>query len=153
MTNTPSVPHPENAERRAAITREIQAATGLDETVLERLVRTFYDTARRDEVIGRLFDGVQDWEHHIEKITAFWSSVALMTGRYHGYPLGAHFPLPLQPPHFARWLVLFEKTAREVCTEAGAELLIEKAHRIARSLEMGVAVSRGELPPRARASA
>ena len=30
MTNQPSIPHPEDAERRAAITREIQATTGLD---------------------------------------------------------------------------------------------------------------------------
>jgi hemoglobin len=141
-----SVGFPENAERRAAITREIQAATGLDEAVLELLVRTFYATARRDRLIGHLFDGVQHWEKHIAKITTFWCSVGLLTGRYHGQPLAAHFPLPLEPLHFARWLVLFEQTAREVCTPEGASYLIEKAHRIARSLEMGVAVSRGELP-------
>lgn len=153
MTTTmePSVPHPENAERRAAITRDIQAATGLDEATLERLVRTFYATARHDAVIGHLFDGVQDWEKHIAKITAFWSSVALLTGRYHGRPLAAHFPLPLTPSHFIRWLVLFEQTVRMTCSAAGADHLMEKAHRIARSLEMGLAVSRGELPPRAGA--
>ncbi len=143
-----SVVFPESAERRAAITREIQAATGLDEAVLERLVRGFYITARQDEVIGHLFDHVGDWEKHIAKITTFWSSVALLTGRYHGQPLAAHFPLPLEPVHFARWLMLFEHTARQVCTPEGADYLLEKAHRIARSLEMGVAVSRGELPSR-----
>jgi hemoglobin len=115
---------------------------------LERLVRSFYARARHDEVIGHLFDGVRDWEKHIAKITTFWSSVGLLTGRYHGQPLAAHFPLPLQPTHFARWLVLFEKTARETCSAEGADYLMEKAHRIARSLEMGVAVSRGELPSR-----
>ena len=141
-----SAPVPENAERRAAITRDIQAATELDEAVPERLVRSFYETARRDEVIGHLFDGVHDWEKHISKITAFWSSVALLTGRYHGQPLAAHFPLGLEPRHFMRWLALFEKTAREVCSAAWADLLMDKAHRIARSLEIGVAVSRGELP-------
>ena len=148
MANPPSVPFPENAERRAAITAGIQAATGLDEAVLEHLVRSFYATARQDEVIGHLFDGVADWEKHIAKITTFWSSVGLLTGRYHGQPLAAHFPLPLEPLHFARWLVLFEQTARQVCTPEGADYLMEKAHRIARSLEMGVAVSRGELPSR-----
>ena len=112
----------------------------------------FYATARRYEVIGHLFDGVHDWEKHIAKITAFWSSVALLTGRYHGQPLAAHFPLRLEPLHFARWLVLFEQTARQVCTPEGSDYLMEKAHRIARSLEMGVAVSRGELPSRIGAS-
>ena len=148
MANLPSVPFPENAERRAAIANEIQAATGLDEAVLEHLVRTFYATARQDAVIGHLFDPVQDWEKHIATITTFWSSVGLLTGRYHGQPLAAHSPLPLEPLHFARWLALFEQTAREICTPEGADYLMEKAHRIARSLEMGVAVSCGALPTR-----
>jgi hemoglobin len=146
IANPPSVPFPENAERRAAITSGIQAATGLDEAVLDHLIRSFYATARKDEVIGDLFDRVQDWENHIAKIETLWSSVALLTGRYHGQPLAAHFPLPLAPSHFARWLVLFEQTARRTCTPEGADYLMEKARRIARSLEIGVAVGRGELP-------
>jgi hemoglobin len=147
-SNRPSIPCPENAERRAVITSGIQAATGLDEAVLEQLVRNFYATARHDEVIGYLFDGVTDWEKHIAKITTFWSSVSLLTGRYHGQPLVAHLPLPLEPSHFARWLVKFEQTARDTCSPAGADYLMEKAHRIAKSLEIGVAVSRSELPSR-----
>ena len=131
---------PETAERRASITRDIQAATGLDEAALERLVRTFYATARQDDVIGHLFDGVGDWEKHIAQISAFWSSVGLLTGRYHGQPLAAHLKLPLEPRHFVRWLALFEATLREVCSPEAAEYLMEKAHRIARSLELGTAV-------------
>lgn len=150
--NPPSIAFPENAERRAAIIRNIQAATGLDEAVLERLVRTFYAAARQDAVLGPLFVGVQDWEKHIATITAFWSSVALLTGRYHGQPMVAHFPLALQPPHFVRWLALFETTAREVCTEEGAAHLMDKAHRIAQSLQLGIAVRRGELPSRVGAA-
>lgn len=148
MDRRPSNPIPENLERRAAITRDIQMATGLNEVVLERLVRSFYARARRDAVIGHLFEGVQDWDEHITRITNFWSSVALLTGRYHGQPLAAHSPLPLAPPHFARWLALFEQTASELCTQEGADYLMEKAQRIARSIEMGVAASRGELPLR-----
>jgi hemoglobin len=148
MIAKPSMPFPENAERRAAISRSIQVETGLDEVVLERLVRTFYDAARRDPVLGPAFDGVSDWEKHIAKITTFWSSVALMTGRYHGQPVAAHFPLQLQPLHFARWLALFEENTRAVCTAGGAAHLMEKAHRIARSLELGMAAQCGELPNR-----
>jgi hemoglobin len=152
MANPPSIPFPESAERRAAITSQIQAATGLDEAALERLVRSFYATARRHEVIGHLFDGIADREKHIATITAFWSSVGLLTGRYHGQPLAAHSPSPLEPLHFVRWLMLFELTARDTCSPEGADYLVEKAHRIARSLEMGLAVSRGELPSRIGAS-
>jgi hemoglobin len=151
MTATPlpsSIAFPETAERRASITRDIQAATGLDEAALERLVRTFYATARQDDVIGHLFDGVGDWEKHIAQISAFWSSVGLLTGRYHCQPLAAHLKLPLEPRHFVRWLALFEATLREVCSPEAAEYLMEKAHRIARSLELGTAVHKGELPSR-----
>jgi hemoglobin len=128
MANPPSIPFPENAERRAAITSGIQVATAFDDAVLELLVRSFYAAARQDEVIGHLFDGVADWEKHIAKVTTFWS-------------FWQHFPLRLEPLHFARWLVLFEQTARPVCTPEGSDYLME--HRIARSLEMG---DRRELP-------
>lgn len=147
---TPSIAFPETPERRAEITRQIQAATGLDEALLERVVRAFYGTARRDPIIGHLFDDVQDWEAHIARITAFWSSVVLMSGRYHGNPMGPHLKLPLQSPHFARWLMLFEQTVRGLCSQAGADLLLEKAGRIALSLQMGIEVKRGVLPMRTR---
>ena len=143
---TPSIAFPETPERRAAITRQIQAVTGLDEPALERLVRAFYDAARHDPTIGPLFDDVLDWEAHIARITTFWSSVALMTGRYHGQPMIPHLKLPLEPKHFVRWLELFEQTARAMCSEPGAELLIAKARRIAQSLQLGIEVQRGVLP-------
>jgi hemoglobin len=44
----PSIAFPETPQRRAEITRQIQAATGLDEALLERVVRAFYGTARQD---------------------------------------------------------------------------------------------------------
>ena len=139
---------PETPERRAELARGIRAATGLDEAVLERLMRVFYGAARRDPLIGHLFDDVQDWEAHIRRITDFWSSVALMSGRYHGNPMAPHLKLPLEPVHFTRWLALFETAAREVCTEAGARLLLDKARRIAQSLQLGIDAKRGVLPVR-----
>ena len=111
----PSIAFPETPERRAEIARQIRAATELDELLLERVVRAFYGTARQDPVIGHLFDDVQDWEAHIARITAFSSSVALISGRYHGNPMGPHLKLPLEPPHFAHWLTLFEQTVRDLC--------------------------------------
>lgn len=147
-------PIPETPERRAALVAEIAARTGLDQAALERLVRAFYAMARQDPLLGPVFAHVTDWEAHIERITAFWSSVALMSGRYHGNPLRAHFPLGLTPEHFERWLVLFERTAEVECTPEGAALLTERARRIAESLRLGIAVQRGELPPvRRRAAA
>ncbi|GAB0113336.1 group III truncated hemoglobin [Acidisoma sp. C75] len=123
-------------------------AAGLDEVVLERLVRSFYERARHDPEIGEKFAHVADWDDHIARITAFWSSVALTSGRYQGQPMAAHMPLELRGPHFARWLSLFEQAARETCPEPAVRYLMEKARRIAASLEMGASVARGEMPRR-----
>jgi hemoglobin len=148
MTSPTQMTASDHAGHRAAITRDLAARTGLNDAVLERLVRAFYATARQDAVIGPLFDGVHDWEKHIARITVFWSSVALLTGQYHGQPFAAHMKLPLEPHHFARWLTLFESSAREICTTEGVAHLMDKAHRIARSLELGIAAARNELPVR-----
>lgn len=141
MTTTTAFPVPETPEHRAAVTRRIQDETGLDEALLERFLRAFYDRARRDPEIGSKFDAVRDWEAHIAQILAFWSSVALMTGRYHGRPLAAHAALDLRGAHFGRWLALFEQTARETCPKAAVAYLLEKAHRIAASLDIGLAAA------------
>jgi hemoglobin len=134
---------------RNLIVRDIVDRTGIDEAMIERLVRTFYGRARLDPLIGPIFaKTVQDWEDHIARLCAFWSSVALMSGRYHGQPMVAHLPLPIHSPHFDRWLELFAETAREVCPPAAAAHFLERAHRIADSLEMGIAVQKGDMRPK-----
>ena len=55
------------------------------------------------------------------------TSVALMTGQYHGRPVPAHTPLPINAAHFDRWLALFRAIAVDTCTPAGALHLIERA--------------------------
>jgi len=133
-------------ERRARITAEIMAKTCIDEPMIEHLVRLFYQRIQAEPVLGPIFaTRVADWEHHIEKLCAFWSSVALMTGRYHGQPMRMHMDLPVDRAHFDRWLALFERTAAEVCPPAAAEHFVERARRIADSLEMGIATAQGRL--------
>jgi hemoglobin len=117
--------------------------------MIERLVREFYGRARLDPLIGPIFENhVHDWEAHITKICAFWSSVALMTGRYHGQPTVAHLPLPIDALHFDRWLELFAQTAQDICTPAAISHFLERAYRIADSLEMGTIVQQGAIRPK-----
>jgi hemoglobin len=78
-------------------------------------------------------------------LRAFWSSVVLMSGRYHGQPMQAHFPLTIEPLRFNRWLALFERTVSEVCPPPAAAVFMEKARRIADSFEMAIAGRRGEI--------
>jgi hemoglobin len=127
--------------RRAQAVAEITERTGIDEAMIERLVRAFYARVQEDELLGPIFNArITDWEPHLQRIMAFWSSVALMTGRYQGQPMRLHLPLPIDARHFDRWLALWEETARELCPPVAAEHFAERARRIGESLEMGLAV-------------
>lgn len=121
----------------------------IDEAMIQRQVHAFYAAARRDPLIGPIFEAkVEDWDRHLARMCAFWSSVTLMTGRYSGTPMQAHMPLPIADEHFACWLQLWAATARAECPPAAAERFILLAGRIAQSLSHGVAVHRSELPAR-----
>lgn len=134
------------AERRARITAEIVQRTGIDEAMIARLVRAFYAKVREDALLGPVFDErFTDWEAHLHRMDTFWSSVALMSGRYHGQPMEKHLPLPVDARHFDRWLALFEEIAHDVCPPAAAAHFIEHARRIAESLELGIAGQHGIL--------
>jgi hemoglobin len=134
----------EMEQRRARMVAEIVARTGIDEPMIERVVRGFYAKVRQDPLIGPVFEArITDWEPHLQRMCAFWSSVALMSGRYHGSPMVKHMPLPVDAAHFDRWLALFRETVRELCPPAAQAHFIERAERIAESLEMGVATHHG----------
>jgi hemoglobin len=118
----------------------------VNEALIERLVRAFYQRAREDAVIGPIFNAsVADWDHHIANIADFWTSIVLRTGRYGGHPMRPHLMLPLRGEHFDRWLILFESTAREVFSAEVAAVFTDRARRIADSFEMGIASTRGEI--------
>jgi hemoglobin len=131
-------------ERRAEITRAIRAETGIDEAMIEKLVRAFYVRVQADPLIGPVFAArVKDWEPHLQQMFSFWASVALMSGTYHGRPMQKLLPLPIDGRHFDRWLELFEATARELCPPKAAAHFVERAQRIAESLELGIATTQG----------
>ncbi len=133
--------------RRAAFAAQVKARTGIDEDMIQRLVHAFYGRVRADSMLGPIFAArISDWEPHLERMCAFWSSVTLMTGRYHGQPMQAHAPLPIDAAHFDRWLAMFAATVDNVCPASAAEHFIGKARMIAESLELGVATHRGLMP-------
>ena len=123
-------------------------AAGVTEDMIRELVHEFYARVRSDELLGPVFSAaIADWDAHLDKLCAFWSSVTLMTGRYKGAPMQVHAALrQIGPAHFARWLALFGSTAAEVCPPTAAELFSERAAHIAQSLQMGIAIHRGVRP-------
>ena len=63
----------------------------LDEDGLSRLVAAFYGRVRRDADLGPIFnDAISDWPSHLSKLTDFWHSVMLTSGRFKGNPMMKH---------------------------------------------------------------
>ena len=122
---------------------------GITEAQLHALVYGFYARIREDSMLGPVFDAeITDWTPHLAKMCDFWSSVILMSGRYQGRRVPAHLKIPnLTGAHFAHWLELFRATTYELFGPEAAQLLIDRAERIARSLQIMVAFKQGELPP------
>ena len=117
--------HADTAQaRRAAITSQIQVETGIDEAMIERLIRSFYARVRDDAILGPIFAAkIKDWEPHLQKMFAFWSSVALMSGRYRGQPMARHLPLPIDAQHFDRWLALLRADGARSLSAGGGRTL------------------------------
>jgi hemoglobin len=121
---------------------------GVTEAMIRDLVHTFYARVREDALLGPIFNArIADWPAHLDKLCGFWSSVTLMTGRYKGTPMKAHAELPdISRAHFERWLALFRAAAEDICPQAAAGLFIDRSQRIAESLQLGIAIARGQGP-------
>jgi hemoglobin len=121
---------------------------GLDDAMIRAVVDEFYARARRDDVIGPVFNRVipdAEWPDHLSKIADFWSSMLLGTGRYNGRPMPKHMAIPeLGDAHFMRWLRLFRETVEEICPPDIAALFVERSERIGNSFRMNIAMRRGD---------
>ena len=120
---------------------EPTAQLTMDENALRAVVDAFYARVRKDEQLGPIFnDAVADWEDHLSRLTDFWSSVMLTSGRYKGQPVPAHMKHidRLTPALFDRWLALWQQTTDAMMPPPAAAALQEKAARIAESLKLSL---------------
>ena len=123
----------------------------LDRESISTLVHTFYDDVRADPLLAPVFNAAigDHWDTHLGRMVDFWCTTMLKTQQFQGNVFGKHMVLAgVEPDHFRRWLLLFEATAAETCAPAAADYFIERARRIARSFELGIAVNAGALPAR-----
>ena len=125
------------------------AAAGIDEDMIRIVVHAFYDRIRADEILAPKFEAfITDWEPHLQKMCDFWSSVLLMTRRYDGRPVPAHIKIDgLDHTHFAHWLGLFRGVVSQICPPDAAAIFIDRAERIAKSLQLSIDWKNGVLPP------
>ena len=95
-------------------------ALSITEAMIRQLVDAFYTKVRADAVLGPVFEAkIDNWDQHLAKLTDFWSSIVLMSGRYKGRPTA-------------------------VCPPQAADLFNDRARRIAQSLKAGIALARGD---------
>lgn len=120
----------------------VSPAEGVTEAMIRELVETFYDRVIRDPDLGPIFHKALSgrWSKHLALMVDFWSSIALRTGRYQGKPQAAHMGMDLTPELFTRWLFLFERTAKEICPPDAAAFFVDRAQRIADSLQIGLGI-------------
>ena len=106
------------------------------EAEVTELVNTFYAKVRDDEILGPLFERhVADWNQHMPKMIAFWSTALCGSKSYRGNPMLLHRALPgLTRSMFERWLDLFHEAASALPNRAMAERAGELSQRIAQSL-------------------
>jgi hemoglobin len=109
----------------------------LDEASLGQLVALFYERVRQDSQLGPIFnDAIEDWPHHLTKLTDFWHAVMLTSGRYKGNPMMQHLRHGdrITPEHFERWLALWDPATAETMAPEHAAALQAKARRIGEAL-------------------
>lgn len=119
------------------------ASIGLTETLVRKVIISFYEKVRSDALLGPIFSEAvgDDGSSHIERIIGFWLT-ATRLGR--GYDGRNFMPAHLQNPsihgdQLPRWLALFRATTTEQCSPQAASVLVDIAERMAETLEIGLA--------------
>jgi hemoglobin len=123
------------------MTFTVEKLAEITEPSIGLLVDACYVKVRADAVLGPIFARTipGDWQPHLEKMAAFWSSVMLTSGRYKGNPVIKHLVIPgMTPELFTRWLALFDATCRELFDDDVAAAFRGKAERIAESLKLAL---------------
>ena len=108
-----------------------------NEADIRNLVNAFYGKVRQDELLAPVFEPVigEQWDHHLERMTDFWSTLLLYTKKFSDDPLTKHLPLTLTKEHFDRWLLLFHGTVDDLFQGQIAENAKKRANSIARIMK------------------
>jgi hemoglobin len=126
----------------------------LDEETLAHLVALFYGRVRQDHELGPIFnDAIGDWPAHLSKLTDFWHSVMLTSGRFKGNPMMKHLihKARIKPEHFGRWLALWEEATNETMAPEHAAAMQMKARRIGERFQLALYYRPGQDDPALRA--
>ena len=112
-----------------------------------RLVDTFYEVVRGDDMLGPIFKETAevDWSEHLPKMYDFWETVMFGKAGYKGNPLAVHLELaqltPLGAREFDHWIALFHGTVDTLFTGPSADEAKARALRIATVMQLHLSES------------
>ena len=107
--------------------------------MIRAFVLRFYEISRADPQLGPLFEAaIQDWDHHVQIVTDFWSTALLGMKLYTGTAYAPHVGLPIEEHHFGRWLTALDRAAKETLPPALAERAMARARHMAVSFKTGL---------------
>lgn len=105
---------------------------------ISAVVDAFYKQVAVDPLLSQPFSSVEDWPHHIERLTHFWwrrfGGEAYMEAHYN--PPLKHFQAGFNEVFLTQWLTLFEKTMRSILTPEKADEWIAIAKSMGIALTM-----------------
>jgi len=105
---------------------------------IQSVVREFYTRVSTDPVLAVPFQTVEDWPHHIDRLTHFWwirlGGRSYLPGLYN--PVEKHFLAGFNLSFLQRWLALFQETLESILTQRQAALWIEIAEYMGQALFM-----------------
>ncbi|WP_345083541.1 group III truncated hemoglobin [Nemorincola caseinilytica] len=117
-------------------------------TDIEHLIDTFYSKVRKDDLLGPIFDTIigNDWSHHLPIMYKFWDMVLFSAPGYAGSPVRKHTDIdkkmPMDRPHFDRWLAIWIETVDEMFVGEYADMAKNKASLMANLIHMKIQMSR-----------
>jgi hemoglobin len=128
---------------------ELQAKPDLEPGAeVQRLVDTFYDGARKDPVLGPVFNKIigDDWSSHLPVMYSFWDSVVFGLGGYKGQAVAKHIDIdrqiPLEAEHFRHWITRWNATVDGMFAGPNAELAKSKANMMLQLIKFKVDYAR-----------
>lgn len=111
----------------------------VDRVSVEKMVRQFYGTIIKDDIVGPYFiralgDDLTNykWHEHLNTLNNFWLTMMNGEKNYWGDPFPPHaFIGELYPKTFERWLELFRETVDEIFTPEIADKFYKKSEVLA----------------------
>ena len=96
-------------------------------TEIHHVIDAFYGKVQLDSQLKIPFGSVEDWNHHVDRLTHFWwirlGGRPYQEGMYN--PVEKHFRAGFNPAFLSRWLDLFHQTLIELLKPEAAERWFE----------------------------